>query len=138
MPGPCPDPGRGPSMPDPQSLCRLLRSHPYPSFAREGRPSWSFRAGDWVARSSPTRRWTPSRICSDGLNGRHSQQIVVRSPLEIRTVGHRDYEVVIGRGPDILGLADITDAPIPLGVGRQISSVPSVEALSKIRKSKSP
>src|SRR5216683_1118931 len=117
MPGPCPDPGRGPSMPDPQSLCRLLQSHPYPSFAREGRPSWSFRAGDWVARSSPTPRWTPSRICSDGLNGRHSQQIVVRSPLEIRTVGHRDYEVVIGRGPDILGLADITDAPIPLGVG---------------------
>jgi hypothetical protein len=73
MPGPCPDPGRGPSVPDPQSLCRLLQSHPNPSCAREGRPSWSSRAGDWVTRSSPTPRRTPSRICPDGLNGRHRQ-----------------------------------------------------------------
>src|SRR3982074_2316555 len=71
MPGPCPDPGRGPSVPDPQSLCRLLQSHPNPSFAREGRPSWSSRAGDWLTRSSPTPRRTPSRICPDGINGRH-------------------------------------------------------------------
>jgi hypothetical protein len=61
-------------VPDPQSLCRLLQSRPYPSFARERRPSWSSRAGDWVTRSSPTPQRTPSRICPDGLNGRHNRE----------------------------------------------------------------
>jgi hypothetical protein len=41
----------------------------------------------------------------------------MRGPFEIWTVGHPDCQVMVGCGPDIFGLTDITDAPIPLGVG---------------------
>ena len=104
----CPSPERGPSAPDPQRLRRLLQSHPYPSFAREGRSSWSSRAGDWVTRSSPTPRRTPSRICPDGLNGRHSRRWIAAptaSPQNKpprRAGGHgRGPLERLGRGSDV-------------------------------------
>jgi transposase InsO family protein len=60
-------------------LCQILRA--YADYYNRIRthlalesPSWSSRAGDWVTRSSPTPRRTPSRICPDGLNGRHTHR----------------------------------------------------------------
>jgi transposase InsO family protein len=61
-------------------LCQILRAYAdYYNRIRthlgleKDAPSWSSRAGDWVTRSSSTPRRTPSRICPDGLNGRHSR-----------------------------------------------------------------
>jgi hypothetical protein len=58
---------RGPSEPNPQSLRRPLQSHPYPSCARKGHPSWPSRAGRWIAPGNPPSQWTRSRIHPDGL-----------------------------------------------------------------------
>jgi len=67
MPDHCPDPERGPSVPDPQSYAEYYNRMPYPSSPRR-RPYWCPRRR-LLTRSSPNPG-DSIRICPDGLNGR--------------------------------------------------------------------
>ena len=76
--------------------------------------------------------------CVDaGLEEPRLQDVVVGSPLEVSPARQFEAPIVVWMSAEVFGMADIANARIAGCEPRQISAVPSVDALSQMTSSKS-